>query len=458
VIVRRIVIVGGGASGVLAAIHVLREARAPISLAVVAGDGRPGRGVAYGTLSEAHLLNVPAGRMSALPEDPDHFVRWLERRRPNEGFHARSFAPRAEYGRYLEAVLDEARHAAAGVRFEWIADVAIDAESQEDGVWVRLRGRESGLFAHRLVLAVGPVAAPAGRAADLVDPWSASAFAGLDPRRPVLVLGTGVTMVDLALELWGRGAVSGVWAVSRHGLLPEPHRSTCACRSARAAPGPCSSARGLLRQVRARVRTAQQEGCEWPCVLDALRPTTTELWHALPIEEQRRFLRHLRSRWDVHRHRMPPEIAEAVARLQRGGFLTVRPARVASIERTASGLEVTLAGARGAAPLRLSVQRAFDAMGAYGDASRSFIARLEARGLVKRDRHGLGLAAGFDGSLVGDARGAAGILWTLGPPLRGMCWETTAIPEIRDQAVSLARRLAPAVAAAARSDSTTASL
>jgi uncharacterized NAD(P)/FAD-binding protein YdhS len=63
-----IAVIGAGASGTLAVIHLIREAaarRVPLRVALIDRHGRHGLGQAYSTTHPAHLLNAPADAMVA---------------------------------------------------------------------------------------------------------------------------------------------------------------------------------------------------------------------------------------------------------------------------------------------------------------------------------------------------------------------------------------------------------
>ena len=113
-----VVVAGAGAAGTLSALHLVRTAsRRTTALDVVLVDpvDRWARGVAFGTPDEAHLLNVPASGMSALPEDPGHFVGWLGRQGDGAVADPNAFAPRRQFALYLDDVLTRELAAAEGL-------------------------------------------------------------------------------------------------------------------------------------------------------------------------------------------------------------------------------------------------------------------------------------------------------------------------------------------------------
>ncbi len=479
-----VAIIGGGASGTLLAVGLLRSARAPLRVALVERRGRAGLGLAYSTTSPCHLLNVPAAKMGAFPEDPEHFLRWVRREQP--GTAPGAFVSRQRYGRYLEAVLREARaHAAPGVHLEMVASAA-DAVEESHGA-VRLRLADGGhLEARMAVLALGNALPSNPRVPDgglylshryHRSPWASDALQGVGAQDDVLLIGTGLTMVDTLLSLVERGHQGHVHALSRHGLLPHVHQegprpaayASPGIRDAlralrqelwREHPGAGSTAarhplpvrvRPILRLVRQEVRRAAEAGADWRTVVDALRPVTVPLWQRLPVSERRRFLRHLRAYWDVHRHRMAPGIGEEVERLRRQGRLSIHAAHVRSFALEQAGVAVRVRPrGRGGEEAVLRVQHVINCTGPEGSVARGHpvLGGLMAAGRVRPDALGMGLATDADGALL-DADGqATGRLYTLGPPRRGELWETTAVPEIRGQARDLAwhllRRLASA--------------
>lgn len=277
----RVAIVGGGAAGVLAAAH-LRRSKPEIQITLIDASGRPGTGAAYGTNDPAHLLNVPAHRMSAWPDDPDHFCRWLDERAVTP---AESFAPRLAYSRYLREQL-----AGADVRIETAEVVGLvpgtstqvklnDGRSLSADAVVLAPGRPEGSLPEPLERAFAPVLAAGTDDKVVVDPWAPGALAALGARRPrnVLVIGSGLTGVDVALHLIARGAT--VTMLSRHGALPHTFRDTGA-----PAELPQLDALGdanTLEQVRAALGTdlerARDAGLNWRQVIDAVRPRTARL-------------------------------------------------------------------------------------------------------------------------------------------------------------------------------------
>jgi uncharacterized NAD(P)/FAD-binding protein YdhS len=364
------------------------------------------------------------------------------------------FVQRRLYGRYLEEVLLEAVEAAApGVELEARAGEVVGLTEERGGVRLELASGER-LEARRAVLALGnapsadlPVpdgglyASPRYRR----SPWVGGGLRHIASEDSVLVVGTGLTMVDAVLSLAEQGHRGPIHALSRHGLLPHVHRPCTPLRreaSTDEAPG----LRGLLRELRRDVRHAQAQGRDWRDVVDGLRPVTVALWQGLSEPERRRFLRHLRAFWDVHRHRMAPGVAQTVERLQREGQLHVHAGRVRAFHLTQASVEVRYRPRGEREEVGLGVQHVINCTGVDGAltrASQPLMRALLDAGLARRDALGMGLATRDAGALV-DARGRASErLFALGPLRRGDLWETTAVPELRTQAHALATHLLP---------------
>lgn len=446
-----IVIVGAGAAGTLLAVNILRTRRARVVL--LERHGHFGPGLPYATTSFAHLLNVPAGRMSGLVEDPDDFVKWTRHGVSEAAGNA--FFARGLYGQYLGDLLERAAAEHDPGALACVPERAIDADlSGEQPAVVLASGRR--LVADRIVLAVGnmppvdppiPGLAEAGEARYVRDPWSRGTTEGIPPDEPVLVIGTGLTMIDVALHLGARGHRGTIHAVSRRGLLPQPHRDLEAPPAHYPAPDVDrwpATALGLLRRVRDHVERAGHEGIDWRDALTALRSVTPRLWKRMPVSERARFLRHLQPYWDTHRHRVAPTGFAAIQRMISRGRLRVSAGRITEVRSTPHAINAYVRPRGERAGHELAVARIINCTGPGGDfrrADRPLLNALFARGLLCQDELRLGILATEHGAVLDREQRPSEVLWTLGPPLRPVLWETTAIPEIRVQARELSRRL-----------------
>lgn len=457
---RRIAVIGAGVSGVLTAVHLARLAPAEVHVTLFERAGRMARGVAYDTREPGHLLNVRAANMSAFPDAPRDFEVWLARRPDLQPGIKRSaagdFVSREIYGNYLEDILSRACLGGAGgciaLRPADIVSVARAGTGFElaDATGRRMRFDD-------VVLAMGNVAdAAEARGPVFRNPWTPQAVRDLDPDRPLLILGTGLTMIDTVIALRRQGFRGRVIALSRRGLMPLPHAPAPDWPLPDFAADERTLLSHLMRRLRREARAAVAAGACWRSAVDALRPVTQTLWRGLGPAAQARFLRHARPLWDVHRHRIAPPVAAALADELHRGDLEIRAGRVEGIQPELVGGGVTLAyrPKGGGTQRAVSAQRLILATG-VPDLSRSrdaLVTALIGSGLVRLDPLGLGLDV--DEALgVRDAAGRREDgLWAVGPVVRGVFWECTAVPDIRVQAAELAKailRPAPAGLAAA---------
>ncbi len=452
-----IAVIGAGFGGTMTCVHLMRlfaEQQIETRIVFVERSGRFTAGVAYSTTSASHLLNVPAGRMSALPDDADHFLRWARQQDPRIG--GGTFVPRQLYGRYLAALLHETETAARPhVQLTRVPRAASGLRMHEHGVEVELEGG-SVIAADLAVLAIGnfppgnpPISDPSWYRSwrYAKDPWAPGALE-VEPDGEVLLLGTGLTMLDVAIALKEKGHRAVLHAISRRGLLPQPHRVSMLPPPPHARPSTLDAwprtARGLLSALRAEIRTAAAKGIDWREVVTSLRHDTPALWASLPPPERERFLRHLRPYWETHRHRAAPEAATTIAELVARGELVIHAGRVLSFREDASGVDARVA-LRGAGERTIRVARVVNCTGPETDLRRvddPFVRELVEGGLVRPDALGLGLDTTPDGAIIGTDGRANERLWLVGPLRKGQLWENTAVPELRAEARALAQRLA----------------
>ena len=422
-----VAIIGAGASGTLVAAHVARAGAQRVAL--VDAGARAARGLAYGTPYGAHLLNVPAGRMSAFVDDADHFVRWLRERDPQVSPAA--FLPRPLYGEYLGDVL-------AASHVSRIAGTTVGLTRGDSG-WTLHLADARRLVARNVVLALGnlppadPLQLDRPPAGYVRDPWAPGVAVGLDRDAPVLLIGTGLTMIDIALALRTEGHAGPLYAISRRGLLPRMH---AAYEPFAVETPPLLSPRRLLHWLRTQVRMAT----DWRAVIDALRPHTARIWQSWTLTERASFLRHARPFWEVHRHRVAPEIGARMESLE----LAILHGRIRAMTAHAEGVRIDWQRRGVNAVERLEVARVVNCTGPATDYARvdlPLVAHLRAAGWLVPDPLGLGVECDPTGRMLDARGGAIEGLFTIGPLRRPQLWESTAIPEIRAQAAELARLL-----------------
>jgi uncharacterized NAD(P)/FAD-binding protein YdhS len=446
-----VAVIGGGFSGTMVAFHLTRLAGSwPMRVTLIEKGPKFGRGLAYGTACKQHLLNVPAGMMSALPDEPTHFLDWLQARDP--AAHAGTFAPRHVYGDYLQDLL-RAASLHADVPIELIRDeiVELSSGSQEDPR-ITLR-TDSGrlIVADRVALALGnqPPQEPAGVAClkavrrYAADPWGPSVLEGLGADEPIALIGSGLTAIDVIVEAHSRGHRGVIHAVSRHGLLPFAHRQSLPRPHFELSTGR-RTALSLPKSVRAAATRCQDEGGNWRSVVDGVRPMAQSLWTALDNRERQRFVRHLAPRWDVHRHRVAPEIDDLIQSRQREHRLVVVAGRVLSLDERPGQVVLTLQRRGRTDTETLVTSRVINCTGPARDVrtcQSKLLRQLLASGAARPGPLALGLDASESGALVRADGRVHDRIFAVGPLLKERLWETTAVRELRTQAVELAHRL-----------------
>lgn len=449
-----IAVIGAGASGTLVATQLIRHARRPLHLLLIERRPLIGRGVAYSMENIHYLLNTPTDQMSAYADKSDHFTEWLKQHHdlpPEwEPITACSFVPRYLHGAYLEAVLEEASTLSKLVTFERIHDEVYTLSPGSNSIGISLKSGQY-LHAHRVILAIGifpsgnlPVSTPEFYDSPRYrsDPWSPEVLANLANDTPVLLLGSGLTTVDIAVALRAQGHVEPITAVSRRGLLPKTHVPELlpSIKLSRH-PSPMT-AHTLVRWIQDEINRAICQGIDWRCVIDTLIPSIQSLWQELPIEEKGRFLRHVRPYWDIFRYRIAPATARAFDQICTAGQFQVYAGRVRSYEEGKDDVAVTLALRHTGKEIVVRAGLVINCTGLNSNI-RSFhhplIANLLDQGLIRPGLLGIGMDTTIKGALV-DAEGhSSSWLWTLGSLRRGQLWETTAVSEIRQQAEQLAR-------------------
>ena len=452
---RTIVIVGAGFSGTAVATHLLRLPHSQPLRIVLVERSQLARGLAYARREKPYLLNVPAGRMSASSQDPLEFLAYARRTLP----HATEsdFLPRELYGEYLESVLLKAAQASPPhVRLERVQREVIAVERVHRATALQVYLESGGrITANSVVIATGnpaPAALPGcERLRDgqyVADPWRAPV--AFRAGENVLVAGTGLTMADIVLA--GQDAASGratIHAISRHGLMPalqaDFQQVHDPCEGSALLQGASVSLRRLVREVRALAEDIERRGGDWREAIAAVRAVAPLLWQRLATHERKRFLRHVHSYWDVHRHRLPQCTWSALNELRRQGQLHVHAGRILGLQTVGRQLRVSWRPRGADTATTILVDRVVNCTGPQYDArdTRERLLRsLIAQGMAAPDSLGLGIATDRFGALI-DASGRVGAnLYYIGPMLRPRCWESTAVQELRTHAEQLACHLA----------------
>jgi uncharacterized NAD(P)/FAD-binding protein YdhS len=475
-----IAIIGAGFSGTLLSLHLLRRCPPATKIYLIERNRQFGRGQAYSTPNPSHLLNVPAGRMSAFHDQPSHFLDWLQAQPESELMGvvpaAGTFVPRELFGAYVRSLLnEEIRRAEPRDRLELVRGEVLGIDRTSHPLVLTL-DRDRTIEADLAILAVGNFPPEPTPLADQsfydtpfyrADPWAPDVLSDLDPAVPVLLVGTGLTMVDAVISLLDQGHVGPIHALSRRGLLPRRHAAAPPAPPGEHLPFP-TGVRALTRFLRTESKRQLAAGGSWHAVVDELRPFTVDVWQAMPVEDKKRFLRHMRPWWDVHRHRMAGPVADRIEAARASGQLRIQAGRVRSyaVVDGAVRAEILLRGAE--APTSLGIGRVVNCAGPgadYDRISHPLVRKLLDDGTVRPDPLRLGLAVTGTCALINLSGAISRRVFAVGPVTKGTFWEMTAVPDIRRQCELLALHLSslvkspsgvlPAAAAARKTEALT---
>lgn len=464
---KTLAIIGAGFCGSTLAVHLLRHPPVtPLKILLISRPGSMARGVAYSTQARAHVLNVPAGRMNALAGEDDSFYDYVKRTHPNAT--PALFAERRLYGDYLQALLQQASdNTAPGCEVqEVIGEVVkiIPQPNAQGGLLLMDNGEH--FRADTIVLSIGSCARQAPPIADeyrpfyespgyVHDPWQPGALDGIGTNDPVVLIGSGLTMLDVVLDLRDRGHTGSIQAVSRRGLLPQPHRELNAHPDydeglAQHMLSNCT-VRHYVRAVRDAIRQHAQAGGDWRDIIGGLRSATLQLWHALPLDERLRFLRHVRPYWDAHRHRCAPQPGARMQAELASGKLKLMAGRIVGYTSNPGSVSVCVRRRCTRFEEQLEVKAVINCTTPALDLRQlddPLLKSLRAEGLLVPDALGTGMAIAPSGALLDCNAVPSDWLYYVGPFLQARDWEATAVPELREYVKAMAQTLATALSRA----------
>jgi uncharacterized NAD(P)/FAD-binding protein YdhS len=445
----KLVICGGGSAALLILQSLKQRTQRAVEVTILEPRSRLGEGVAYSTDCPTHLLNTRACNMS-ITDDPDDFVRWLKAERPRRvlNWTREDFAPRSYFAHYMQARLAQIR-AIPNLRVSWLHSSA-DAITPQGKGWEVVPAHGEPIAADVVILATGNEPprvlgrdlAPSIQKLIVDDPWDVEQKAAIPADAPVLLVGTSLTSVDIATELLQNGHTAQIIAISRRGLLPRAHGPIAAASEGFVHALP-SSLRAVVRYVR-ELSANDSRGDKWRRVFTELRSIAPSLWRNWTVAERRRFLRHVRPFWDAHRHRVAPRVHGKIERAIATGQLKVVRGRIASIEPHPSGEGLRVSVRYGHSTRTIDVARVVNCTGPEQHPGRSanpLLQGLLGDNIARADALGLGLAVDSESRVISPNGSAHPSLFAVGSLTRGTRWEITAIPEMREQAGAVVRKL-----------------
>lgn len=440
----KIAIVGAGFSGAALAANLVRYQQHRLEISLIDKRAVFGLGEAYSTPYPYHLLNVRAHDMSAFEESPDHFVEWLQTiLYPQDQLDInlplpKRFVPRMMYGKYVQNLIHEVAD-----QVTLIANEVIDIDPQQNAVALTLRDGQQ-IQADKVALALGNGVQgnfpfPVSGVKCINNPWDFSAPTQIPTDDTVLIIGTGLSMIDVMLTLRNQNHRGKIYALSRHGLLPLPHTENHIADFDLAITMHETIA-ALTKKIRTLAKTHRQAGGDWRSIVQALRPLIPSIWSQATIQDKKRFIRHVLPYWSVHRHRVHQKLAAMLQEMMTQGQLEIIAGRVLEIDNGIAKIKLRhVDGVR-----NLPTQWVINCMGPsqmLSGKQQPLIAALERRGLVSFDELNLGFSISPSGNIIEKSGKPSPFLYALGPPTKGMAWETIAVPEIRKQCLTIARHI-----------------
>jgi uncharacterized NAD(P)/FAD-binding protein YdhS len=450
-----LIIVGGGAAGLILLANSIEKATSPLSIALINAGYPTGKGIAYSTKSNNHLLNVRVSRMSAFTSDANHFTNWILSKTEYSEYHHENlgerFVPRKMYGDYLNDLFQSLLNSPKdNIHFDLINNEVIDISREEELFKIKLKNNES-LNGKKVVLCTGnqpPISLPGisnlkSSNKVFINPWDEKAVENINPDQPVFIVGAGLTMVDTVISLIDQGFKNKIIVVSKHGAIPMAHpvkRVTVPHPE----KSPASDIHEIYSELKSRIRSAIDH-TEWhEPVLEAVRPFTQKIWQELPIEQKNRFLRHINHRWAKLRHRLPHEVHDFIQSLIDSNQIELYAGKLEDVQDNGTDLTIQFFDKSTESSSTIKAQRIINCIGPEGDfhkVENPLLKNMLASGLIAKDPLSLGFNATGNGEIINKEGEVVTNLFTIGSGLRGILWESTAIPEIRVQAHEMAIKL-----------------
>jgi uncharacterized NAD(P)/FAD-binding protein YdhS len=448
-----VAVIGGGFSAASMVMNLVDHLGPGHSVGVVGRASSLGLGTAYSTRDAVHRLNVPAGRMSLFADRPDDLCDWLHE--GGLGHCAEDFIPRPLFGRYVQDRLASRLQGTGNAARISLKDAeAIDCLELSDAGQVFHLSNGEHLSARASVFCLGgtPAGLPlpedriasAARKYICLNVWADAWMERARPDDTIFMLGSGLTMIDQVMSLRERGHVGRIHVVSRHGLVPLPHRVP------RSAPLPPAIAPGSapLSEMMRRLRQAAATAEDWRSAIDGIRPVTQALWQELDPGERRRFLRHANAWWNIHRHRLAPDMAARFDALRQSGQVSVHAGWLQEVYESGNQARIAYRDRESRTLRQITADWVVNCTGMEkcSISKVPLLKKMSARGMITGDALGLGLAVNATSQILREDGTTAATAYALGPMTTGQFFEIFAVPDIRVQAQDVSRRMASVIA------------
>jgi uncharacterized NAD(P)/FAD-binding protein YdhS len=447
---KTVCIIGGGFSGMFTAIHLLRK-DVKLKLKLFNDDYPLALGAAYSTLHREHLLNVAAGKMSPYKDRPSHFADWILSKKEyssyHSGGHESKFLPRFIYGKYLDEIISDF---ISDERLEIIHSRVVDVD-QENGQYLVGTASQKTFVGDFLVLANGNFAPAPPKLNDLSfikntnyfpNPWKFNKKT--DPEKSVLIIGSGLTMIDQVLTLLSDGFTGEIYSVSPRGYFPQSHAENQDSYPDFYDELEHKSLQSVFQTVIKHLKNAGENGISWQAVIDSVRPHARSLWLNFSEKDKTQFVSHLRHIWGVARHRLPREVFVKIRQLISEGKLQIIAGRLQSVTEEKDGFKISIRQRRTGQLKTVIVSSIVNCTGPqtnFNELNDDLIRNLIHKNIIAPHELKIGIRALPDGMVLNAENKVVPNVYAVGSLLRGVLWENTAVPELRLNAENVALQI-----------------
>lgn len=452
---KSIAIIGAGFCGLMTAVNLIKQSTTPIIIYLVENRKEFGKGVAYSTQNDLHLLNVPCIKMSAFSDAPEHFYQWLQKSQEITGINPvhDDFVPRKVYGLYLQSIFNEYKKIALekGIELIEINHEAINILNFENAYKITFKNTQE-IIADKILLATGnflprdiTINTPEfyQDEAYFKNPWGEYIFNNYNPGKSILIIGSGLTMVDIVLSFYQKNHKGKIYVISPHGYIPQVHKKSTIYPAFFNNDNLPKTAIEAFKIVKSEIKKAKSENIDWRSVVDSIRPFTQKIWLEFSIFEKQQFMKHLRHKWGVMRHRMPPVVADIFYKMLESQQIEIFAGKIIELVKN-NNITVKFKNRKTNEIQQLNVNKVINCTGPEADINKienQLIQNLIKSGLIKADIMNLGIDATINGNVINNHNEVERNFYTIGTNLKGLLWESTAVPELRVQADNIATEL-----------------
>lgn len=434
-------IVGGGISGTLSVLQIIKQSKKPLSIYWFDTQNKFCKGYAYNTFDEGHLLNVRASNMSVFPDEPNHFVNWLSVNHPK--YSPKDFVSRKLFGDYVLHTFELLKKSNALITIHQIAEEVKSIKKIGDCFEMNTH---QNYQVQKIILGFGNFlpAHPRSVSKEFIssknyfqNAFNVQLTNQIQLHNNITIIGSGLTMIDVIVSLSHFNYKGKINVISPHAYIPQAHQEN-----------PLPSVEPFVNQnqaytlleilslVNKQLKKAKKENLNLHSVVDSMRPFLQNLWLNFSIEEKKQFLRHLRHKWGVARHRAPSQSMAIFNALKSSNQLQLIKGRISDIKLQTSGFDILYSNNQ-TEQQTLHTQLIINCTGPESDYSQlksPLIQDLINNQIISPDSIKYGINAQKDGYIIDN-------IYTIGPPLKGILWESVAVPEIRVQAQELAPKI-----------------